>query len=122
LDKGVPLEGDLKTVAKFALAFPKIVQDTGHAVPSSGIRNAGLGAMAGALVGTSTHNPAMTIAASVAPAMASAGARKLLLSKPYQQAFSRVLNGRIQADPNLLALILREGSQSAGQNLEPVSQ
>ncbi len=119
-DKGVPLDGDLKTVAKFALAFPKVVQDSTQ-VASAGVsmQSAGLGAIAGGLIGTSTHNPAMTVAATLAPAMASAGARKLLLSKPYQQAFARVLDGKIQADPNLLALILREGSQSAGQQLAP---
>lgn len=119
LDKGVPLSGDLQTVAKFALAFPRVVQDSTK-VASAGIstQSAGLGAIVGGLVGASTHNPIMSVAAATVPAMASAGARQFLLSKPYQQTYARVLGDRVKADPNLVALLLRQGTQAAGQEAQ----
>ncbi len=117
LEKGVPLSGDMETVAKFALAFPQAVKEstqTGTAGVSK--LDFSLGSLAGMSTFGATGNPLLSAASTAAPGLASYGARKFVLSSPYQSAMAKVPIGDVKADPAILAQILAEVSQAAGQN------
>lgn len=83
LDKGKPLSGNLETAAKFQQAFPRSMGDASKN-PAAGVSK--LEAITAALMaggGAAAFGPE-GLAAGAIP-LASGGARKLILSKPYQQ-------------------------------------
>lgn len=117
LEKGAPLSGDMETIAKFSLAFPNAVKEstqTGMAGVSK--MDYGLGTLAGMSTLTGTGNPLLAAATTMAPGLTSYGARRLVLSRPYQKAMANVPLGDVRADPELLAQILAQTAQAAGQN------
>lgn len=117
LDKGAPLSGDLETVAKFALAFPQAVKEstqTGTAGVSK--LDFGLGSLAGLTTFGSTGNPVAGAVGAVAPALASYGARRAVLSQPYQNIVGGVPIGDVTVAPDALSRILAQTTQAGGQD------
>jgi hypothetical protein len=82
LQAGAPLTGELATIGKTAMAFPRATQSLGgqSVLPVSPLDMTNLGLMGG--VSAATSNPLWMI-----PAVARPGIRAALLSKPYQTAF-----------------------------------
>lgn len=76
LDKGKPLSGELKDVARFAASFPRATQEIRSSMPGVSPLDYALG------VGTAagTQNPAM-----MATLLARPAARELITSAPYQR-------------------------------------
>ncbi len=84
--KGSVISGDIKNAAEISKAFPKSTKNTdiadGHGISA-------LNATEGAAAGLGTlllgHNALASIAAAAAPMLASAGARKIIMSDKYQK-------------------------------------
>lgn len=116
LDRGAPLSGNLKLIAEFQQAFPASVRE-GAKIPTPGVSKLNLPFGLAAAGGTygATQNVPLALASVLAPAAASSGSRALLLSKPYQELFSRLPENAAKMTPDQLALAIRQLSQSAGK-------
>lgn len=113
LDKGAPLTGELKTIAKFQQAFPQSMRE-GASVPTAGVSK--LKAMAAIGTGAVGANQLGASGAllGLLP-FADTPVRKLLLSKPYQQAMGRGVYPGIN-QPDTLASYIRLATQAGGRN------
>lgn len=81
LDKGVPLTGELRTAARFAKTFEKAAQDVEKVGSLPGFSP--LDVAAGGIASAASGNPALLAAVAGRPAI-----RSVILSKPYQNAFT----------------------------------
>lgn len=101
LDKGTPLTGELKTVARFAKAFPKASQDVATIGSQPGFSP--LDVAAGGITAAASGNPALLATIAGRPLVRSA-----ILSKPYQYLMA--------GEPSYSSGMLRLGSALTSSN------
>lgn len=122
---GKPLSGGLDTIGGFANNFPTVTREAARtAVPGTTVtgnfaRVIGGATMAGA-AGAATHSPAASLLAGIAGvALPSVRGlvRNLVLSGPYQRIMAKI-PVKVEARPDLGALMIRQGGQAAATQMD----
>lgn len=124
IQAGKPMSGELGDVARFANNNPTVTREgaktpvPGTTVTGTMARVAGAAGLGGA-VGATTHSPeaaALAGAAGILLPSVRGLVRSLVLSKPYQRLMARY-PVNVEANPDLGALVIRQGGQAAGAQL-----
>lgn len=112
LDRGVPLSGNMKTVAEFQQAFKQSFGDPAN-IPTSGVNKLGLLArtLGAAAIGSQTQSPLAAAATFVAPDIA----KRRLLSEGVQRAAVEKLSPKIEAGAPVQSVLARTAGQEVAQ-------